>query len=227
MPDYFTHSAAAQIIYENLPEEYQNKIKSHTLYRLGAQGGDLFFAYKLKANDDNLGKAIHIKNTAELFKALLGGNRDYVAGFATHYALDCTIHPAVYAFESTKRSPFAHSNFENDLGLYVSRRFKIPRRIISKQRLLGCTFAVYDTVKRVEPNITVTGVERCIKRHFTYTDYLFRTKKPDYKYGYDYSSLDRLLDEGINLGVAAVKCVYDGELRDDVFDKSFLQKYEK
>lgn len=225
MPDYFTHNAMAQVIYRLLPDDYKNKIKSSALYLLGAQGGDLFFTYKLSAGGKNVGRSLHDCDAYDLFLKLCGGNADYVCGFATHYALDCTVHPVVYAFESMHRTPFAHQNFEADLGLYCSRKTKIPRKIMPRSRLLGCTFSVYDTIKRVKPCVTVTGVERCIKRHFTYTEYLFRTKRNGYKYSYDYSSLDGVLENAANLGVAAVRCVLDGKIEENVFGKKFLQKF--
>ena len=46
MPDYFSHGIAAEVIYEKLnTAERKSILKS--LYLVGAQGGDIFFAYKL------------------------------------------------------------------------------------------------------------------------------------------------------------------------------------
>ena len=224
MPDYFSHGVCAEIIYEKLNSKYKNLIKNKTLYLLGAQGGDVFFAYNIKPTKSNLGRSMHNMDAASLFEKLLGGSPSYVAGFATHYALDCTLHPAIYAYESTKKSPLAHHNFEKDLGLFISRKYGLRRQIIPREKLLACTFAVYDTVKRAEPLVTVTGIERCLKRHFSISKLLYRGKKQDYKCKYDFNTLTDEIDEGVNLGVKAVKCVLDGNADPEIFNKRFLQK---
>ncbi|MCX4287813.1 MAG: hypothetical protein OSJ68_11120, partial [Clostridia bacterium] len=72
-------------------------------------------------------------------------------------------------YEQTKRSPFAHTKLESDLGLFISRKYSLRRTIIPRVKVLACTGPIYDTIKRVEPLITVTGVERCLKRHFSWT----------------------------------------------------------
>lgn len=224
MPDYFSHGVAAEIIYEKLDNSYKRKITSKTLYLLGAQGGDVFFAYNIKPTKSNLGRSLHKRNAFYLFSQLAKGNPSYAAGFAAHYALDCTLHPYIYAYESTKRSPFTHVKFENDLGLFISRKYGLRRKILPREKVLACTFAVYDTVKKIEPLITVTGVERCLKRHFSYTRFLYRTKRQNYKCRYDFEKLNSPVEEAVDLGVAAVKCVLDGNIDGDVFGLSFLQR---
>lgn len=223
MPDYFSHSIAAEIIYERLDTSHKNAITSKTLYLLGAQGGDIFFAYNIKPTKSNLGRSLHRENAPELFEKLKDGNPSYAAGFATHYALDCTLHPCIYAYESTKRSPFAHVSFENDLGLYISRKFAVGRHILPREHVLACTGAVYDSIKRVEPLVTVTGVERCLKRHFTYTRFIFRTKRMRYKCGYDFGKLTETVNEAVALGLKAATCILDGDVDGDIFGKSFLE----
>ena len=62
MPDYFSHFICAEKILEKLGDKKQ-KIKSPALYLLGAQGGDIFFAYNIKFSKNNLGRAIrHNRN---------------------------------------------------------------------------------------------------------------------------------------------------------------------
>lgn len=224
MPDYFSHGVAAEIIYEKLDNAYKRKITSKTLYLLGAQGGDVFFAYNIKPTKSNLGRNLHNRNAYGLFCQLIQGNPSYAAGFATHYALDCTLHPYIYAYERTKRSPFAHVKFENDLGLFISRKYNLRRQIIPREKVLSCTYAVYDSVKLIEPKITVTGVERCLKRHFAYTRLLFRTKRTEYKCDYDFKNLSQAVEDAVDLGVIAVKCMLDKRADPDVFGKKFLQK---
>ena len=215
MPDYFSHGIAAEVIYEKLKSDYKKQLNK-TLYLLGAQGGDVFFAYKLNARN-NLGRELHRKNGAYLFEQLVRGNLSYAAGFATHYALDTVIHPLVYEFERGRRSPFAHIGFENDLGLYISRKFKMRRKIIPKDEVLSCTSSVYDSMKKVEPLITITGVERCLKRHFTWTRYIYGVKRQEYKCGYDFSMLDEKVDEAIALGAKAVECVMERNIDPEIF----------
>ena len=222
MPDYFSHGIAAEVIYEKLNSDYKKRI-SKTLYFVGAQGGDIFFAYKLKTRN-NLGSELHRKNAAYLFDQLIKGNLSYAAGYATHYALDSVLHPNVYEYEKSKRSPLAHNSFESDLGLYISRKFKIRRQILPKDRVLACTSPVYDSMKRIEPLITITGVERCLKRHFAWTRYSYGVKRQEYKCNYDFSMLDEMIDEAIDLGVKAVESVLKGEIDEDVFSSDFLNK---
>ncbi|MBD5632112.1 MAG: hypothetical protein HDP34_02640 [Clostridia bacterium] len=224
MPDYFSHSIAAEKIYERLDSGNKEKIESKTLYMLGAQGADVFFAYSAKLTKNNLGRSLHRWSAEALFEKLNECNPSYVAGFATHYALDSTLHPAVYAYESGKRSPFAHQRFESDLGLYISKFYHIRRTILPREKVLACTSPVYDSIKLLEPSVTVTGVERCLKRHFNYTRYLFNTKKQTYKCDFDFSSLAGSVEEAVELGVSCVKSVLSHDIDGAIFSKEFLQR---
>lgn len=223
MPDYFSHLIAAEKIYQKLDGESRAKITSYTQYLLGAQGGDVFFAYNIKPSQKNLGRLLHKQDAKTFFEALRQGAPSYAAGFATHYALDCTLHPAVYAYESRCRTPFAHLKFEADLGLYISRYYGIRRSILPRERVLACTSAVYDTVKLLEPSVTVTGVERCLKRHFSMSRYLFKHKRQEYKCDFDFPSLCGALEEAVDLGVRAVQCVLEGHIDGEIFARDFLQ----
>ena len=219
MPDYFSHGICAEVILEKLNSEQKKRI-SKSLYFVGAQGGDIFFAYKLKPKN-NLGRELHAKNAAYLFEQLIKGNISYAAGYATHYALDSSLHPIVYGYEKTRHSPLAHNSFESDLGLYISRKFKIRRQILPKETVLACTSPVYDSMKRIEPLITITGVERCLKRHFAWTRYSYGVKRQEYKCKYDFSMLDEKIDEAIELGVKAVECVLNGDIDPEIFSTDF------
>lgn len=223
MPDYFSHIIAAEKIYEALKPQQRRAVCDHTLYLLGAQGGDVFFPYHLSLNSDNLGKKLHHLSAQEVFGALVHGNLSYCAGFATHYALDCTLHPAVYAFEDAHKGTLSHLRFENDLGLYISRKYGVTRKILPRDRVVAATFPVYDSIKLLEDDVTVTGVERCLKRHFTFTKFCYRNKKQTYRYDYDYASLSGAVEDAVELGVAAVSCILDGKTDGDVFSKQFLQ----
>lgn len=224
MPDYFTHVIAADKIYERLNGDIKHKINSRTLYILGAQGGDVFFAYNMKLSQNNLGRFLHQLDPVELFRKLYLGNPSYAAGFATHYALDCTVHPVIYAYEQGKRNPFAHQAFERDVGLYVSKFYRIRRTILPREYVLACTGQIYDTIKLAQPSVTVTGVERCLKRHFNYTRYLYRTKKQTYKCEYDFSLFAGIIEEAVDLGIKAVECVLSGDIDPEIFGRHFLQR---
>lgn len=222
MPDYFTHSILAEVIYERLSRETRKKITDKSLYMLGAQGGDVFFMYNLN-RASNMGRRLHAIPAAEVFAKLSGANFSYVSGYATHYALDSTMHPTIYAFESTVRTPFAHLAFEKDIGLYASRKYLAPRKIMPSEELYAATSALYDAIKRLEPSLTVTGVERCLKRYFAYTRAVYARKKQKYRFDYDYSSLSPLFDEATELAVRAINCLAEGNADKEVFGKSFLQ----
>ncbi len=222
MPDYFSHIIIAEKVFERLDGNYKKQINTN-LYYLGAQGGDVFFAYNFKLSKTNLGRSLHNLSAEEVFSKLMHGNPSYAAGYATHYALDCTLHPAVYAYEAAHSSPFAHQKMESDLGLYISKFYGVRRRILPRESVLSCTSAVYDSIKLIEPAVTVTGVERCLKRHFNYSRYLFKTKKQSYKCDFDFASLTGAIGDAIDLGVKAVQCVLDKKLDGAVFEKAFLQ----
>lgn len=224
MPDYFSHAIAAERVYEKLDYKHRSKITDKTLYLLGAQGPDVFFAYNINPSCNNLGRAMHRKNAVYLFSCLIAGNLSYAAGFATHYALDGVLHPVIYAYEATKRSPMTHVKFEKDLGLYVSRKFAERRQILPRESVLSSAFTVYDSIKNVEQSVTLTGVERCLKRHFRYTRFLYRRKKTEYACKYDFSTLSPLVDEAVDYGVKCAEHILDCDVDAQIFSLEFLQK---
>lgn len=224
MPDYFSHAICAQKILEKCCKQTKNAVCDHTLYYLGAQGGDVFFAYKLNFSTANLGRRMHRLQAKDIFEILKDENKSYAAGFATHYALDCTLHPAIYEFEENSRSPLAHLKFEKDLGLYISRKYAIPRNILPREHVLGATFEVYDCIKRIQPEVTVTGIERCLKRHFAYTRSLIKNKKQTYSCDYDYRRLSTSVEEAVSLGVSCVESVVSGKIDEELFSRSFLER---
>ncbi len=224
MPDYFSHAICAKIILDNCTKDIKKAVADHTLYMLGAQGGDVFFAYKLSLKTSNLGRRLHRMPAPELFEILKDENPSYAAGFATHYALDCTLHPAIYSFESRSKLPMAHMRMENDLGLFISRKYAIPRNILPRERIMGATFAVYDCISKVEPEVTVTGVERCLKRYFSYTRALLKSKRQEYTTDYDFTSLSGAVDDAVALGKDCVKAVLEGNVSGELFSRSFLER---
>ena len=186
MPDYFTHSILSQEIFERLDRSHRLMITDRKLYALGAQGGDVLFMYNLNRRR-NLGRSLHMYDAAGTFEKLKGANPSYAAGYATHYALDSALHPAVYAFAEKCRAPFAHLAFERDIGLYVSRRTGVPRKIMPREDVCGAAEAVYDAISRLLPQITPEGTVRCLKRYFAYTRAIYMRKRQTYSFDYDYS----------------------------------------
>ncbi|MGN1372617.1 MAG: zinc dependent phospholipase C family protein [Candidatus Coproplasma sp.] len=224
MPDYFSHAICAQKILENCNKKTRSAISDVGLFYLGAQGGDVFFTYKLYFGQSNLGRRLHTLSAVELFNALIQGNTSYACGFATHYAIDSSLHPAVYAFEKTSRTPFAHMRFEADLGLYISRKYDVTRRILPRERVVGSTFKVYDSIVKVAPQITLTGVERCLKRYFLFSRELIRHKRTTYALDYDFSSLSGAVEDGVSLGISCVEAIAEGNVDGELFSNPFNAK---
>ena len=224
MPDYFSHAICAQKILEKCNKKTRSSICDSTLFYLGAQGGDVFFTYKLNLGQSNLGRRLHAISAYNLFCQLKETNLSYACGFATHYALDSTLHPAVFAFEKSCRTPFAHLRFESDLGLYISRKYGVTRRILPYEKVIGATFKIYDSIVKIEPQITLTGVERCLKRYFALSREMLKRKRLTYALSYDFSSLSGAVDDAVSKGVSCVEAVADGNISEELFSSPFNAK---
>lgn len=198
MPDYFTHIIAAEIVYERLENSIRKKITSKDCYLLGAQGGDVFFAYGINAGKGNLGKRLHNMDYEKLLKRLLCGNISYAAGFATHYALDSELHPLIYANERKMHTPLAHIKIESDIGLYISRKYEIRRQILPRERVLAQTSSIYDSIKKVDDSVTLSGVERALKLHFYYTKVMFNKKRQTYVCNLNFDELSEKLSSALS-----------------------------
>lgn len=224
MPDYFTHYSAALEIFGTLEQNYRAEILSDfSLYLLGAQGPDVFFFYGLSYNN-NAGRLLHREDARGLFEKLSRGNAAYCAGWAAHYALDCTVHPIVYAYEYAHKGLFIHQKFEADLGLYVSRESGRERMILPKNRVVACAPAVCDSMRNILPHITAAGTSACLKRHYYYTKRLYDGLKDSFKLNADYAPAFAAYEKGVKLGVEAVKCVLNKNIDPEIFSRSFLEK---
>ena len=53
---------------------------------------------------------------------------------------------------------------------------------------------------------------------------MYMRKRQTYSFDYDYSSLSDAIEDGLERGAAAVRCVLDGNIDPNVFAKSFLQR---
>ncbi len=224
MPDYFTHAIAAIKIFEKLDESRRELLRrDRYMYLLGAQGPDVFFFYGLSVKH-NPGRALHRADARVLFEKLVQGNAAYCAGWAAHYALDCTVHPAVYAYENAYRGLLLHQKFESDLGLYVSRKLGIRRTILPQDRVVACAPAVCDSVRRVLPRLTAAGTSACLKRHCLYARRIYAGLSDRYRLEADYAPAFEAFEKGTELGVRAVNCVLQKNISPEVFSRPFLQK---
>ncbi|MCD8308430.1 MAG: zinc dependent phospholipase C family protein [Clostridia bacterium] len=222
MPDYFTHLIAAEEIYRRLSTDEKNLITNKDLYLLGAQGADVFFFYGLSYKN-NLGRQLHRMDAVNLFEELRHGNQSYAAGWAAHYALDCSVHPFVYRFQEANKGRFTHIRYERDLGLYVSRKTGERRRILPRERVLACTLPVCDSIRKIAPQVTAAGTANCLKRHFAYSKNLFKNKNQEFALNGNYAEAFAAYGRGVELGVKTVKSVLSGNIDKELFGKSFLE----
>lgn len=223
MPDYFSHAILAERVFDGLSSETKAEIKDRDLYMLGAEGGDLYFFYKAVPSKSNLGRRLHSEKAVDIFEKLINGDFSYAAGFATHYAADATLHPAVYSFCRGKKGMFIHQSFEDDLGLYISRKFGVRRTLMAKERMLACTYPVYESARLLSEDVTLSAIERGIKRYYAYCKYLFKHKKSVYRNDYEFNSLSEACDDAVDLGIKAVESLYRGEIDSQIFSLKFLQ----
>lgn len=67
MPSLYTHQILAEKVMELLPERTRRYVTREGEYFLGAQGGDVFYLYKMREGQKNLGKYLHRKNVYMVF----------------------------------------------------------------------------------------------------------------------------------------------------------------
>jgi len=133
MPSGFLHSHCADLALKRA-----NLTVAHPdAFLFGAQGPDpLFtlgvFPLRPKSQPSHYGTLLHTARTGRFLSALCaeakdatGVERAYAMGFLTHYALDSTVHPFVYAHsldESGEYQSALHIRLENNWdALYASR----------------------------------------------------------------------------------------------------------
>lgn len=152
MPDYFTHYIAAEEIFSALGGGYREIIaRDKELYLLGAQGGDVFFFYGLSYKN-NAGRLLHREQPQLLFERLKEGNRRLLRGLGNALcAGQLRTSRLCWLTRARHRGAFLHQKYEKDLGLYVSRRAGVRRMILPREKVLACTFAVCDSIKKVLP----------------------------------------------------------------------------
>lgn len=142
MPGYDTHYIFGVHSYRRMPDSDVKKSISNqrNAYRLGLLGPDIFFYYatEIIAVRKNIGSLMHTSKTDEFFKHCLeytnlaiGHAKDisvaYIAGFLSHYTLDCMVHPYVYWMTdyNNKGKDYLEKHFslETDIDISLIRTY--------------------------------------------------------------------------------------------------------
>lgn len=143
MPGYDTHYLYGINSYRRLPQSsvkraiYANK----GAYTLGLLGPDIFFYYatEVVAARKNIGSLMHTTNTGIFLKNMVEyaaskKDRDkeiataYLAGFLSHYSLDCICHPYVYwktdYLHKGRDYLEKHFSLETDMDILLLKNYK-------------------------------------------------------------------------------------------------------
>lgn len=161
MPDIVTHHYFARKVLANLDKEIQNKFNLD-LYDFASAGPDPFFFIsflnpKKNARALSFAGKMHREDTKRFFAEMIKITKNdkklfsYLAGFATHYYLDSTIHPYVYHFtgeykkdnQASLKYRGLHTKLERAIDSYFIRyyynkiphKFKIHKEILSLRKL--------------------------------------------------------------------------------------------
>lgn len=143
MPGYDTHYLFGINAYRRLPNcEVKKAVYANKgVYTLGLLGPDIFFYYatEVVAARKNIGSIMHTTNTGIFIKNLIeytvmkrGAEREvataYLAGFLSHYALDCVCHPYVYwktdYLHKGKDYLEKHFSLETDIDILLLKNYK-------------------------------------------------------------------------------------------------------
>lgn len=191
MPYLYTHQLIAEKVKTLLPERILQNIRNDYEYFVGAQGGDVFYLYKLKEGAKNLGRYLHRANVYKTFSSFLQTAREenesktlsYVAGYITHYAADVTFHPYIYnLLKKYKNQPDGfkgnrHALIESDIdSFFVQNRsgialseYKYPLEC-SNADLLPIFHLIDKAIdKKTRKNLNYSSFKRAVKRFFRYS----------------------------------------------------------
>lgn len=145
MPDILTHTAFAEKVLNDLNDlEIKKEIQSRmNLFRLGAQGPDLFYYHQfMKGKDDpikQIGSILHTEKTGAFLKQSFDyciehfeeendyNLLSYISGFLCHYVLDKNTHPFIYRFSGYSfdhgkdkgKYSWYHKVMESYLDVYI------------------------------------------------------------------------------------------------------------
>lgn len=207
MPNIYTHQILAEKVKELLPERILPYVAKDKQYYFGAQGGDVFYLYKMGEGQKNLGKYLHRKNVYTVFCRFFDAAKEgdeyvtsYIAGYITHYAGDIVFHPYVYSLlhrleyeETDNWKGNRHALIESDLDGYFVQKFKgispleykypLTFSDISYEKL--CRLMENSTEERTKRNVHLRAFRSAIKRYFRYNRWVYdRTgRKNKFVYG--------------------------------------------
>lgn len=182
MPDILTHIAFAQEALktiDNLQLKKEIEIRMN-LFRLGAQGPDIFFYHKFFSKKDSIrhiGSKMHAEKTGDFLQASLNfmvennlhndiyyDLMSYILGFLSHYVLDKNVHPYVYRLagycfeDGFEKGKFRvqHKKMENHIDVFVWN--EINKRCAYKQPVHKLIY-----LDQGFPTIITTYLEKIIK----------------------------------------------------------------
>ena len=134
MPASITHYLIAKTAERELSPELWTAVKvAPDYFFAGSQGPDIFFFYHPLRQ--NLGRLLHRNKIYELFEGFLHAIRAragmertyalaYTLGYVSHYCVDVTFHPYVYAYLREKGAHKSeHQQMENDWDVYFARKY--------------------------------------------------------------------------------------------------------
>ena len=128
MPEAYIHSSVAL----RANEKIYNKIKNKNVFIWGAQGPDPLYCYKFFSKNkeydlNSLASLIHSQDGGLFLQDLILNaqtdiQKDFVAGFVTHYIADIIMHPYVESQSSEGGKfdmPYGHGFCEVSLDSYI------------------------------------------------------------------------------------------------------------
>ena len=143
MPGYDTHYLFGVNSYRRLPksEMKRNIYENKGAYTLGLLGPDIFFYYatEVVAARKNIGSLMHTTNTGTFLRNMIDyaekkkgreGEiaKAYLAGFLSHYTLDCICHPYVYwrtnYLHKGKDYLEKHFSLETDIDIMLLKKYR-------------------------------------------------------------------------------------------------------
>lgn len=122
MPTTYTHDLFGKKVYQGLPQEMRQLLRTHRdLYRIGLHGPDIFFYHLFYRKMYQYGIGMHHKKAAPFFEKAMEQVRTkrdpallaYLLGFGCHYLLDTICHP--YINEMAEQGQISHTLLEKEL----------------------------------------------------------------------------------------------------------------
>ncbi len=131
MPALYAHNRFGADVFNQLDDELKKILeKYYTQFRIGTQGPDLFFFYRLVIPNhvSKCGGDMHKENAALFFEkaveVILEKSRNsreyaYILGFICHFALDSECHP--YIEQMVEHIGVGHMEIEGEFEKYLLR----------------------------------------------------------------------------------------------------------